>query len=252
MAIPPSQVDKTPTTANQIKEVSEKITKIGKDVGSINETVKSLCSTQEERYLDGQMSQLPGIVQDNRELQCKIKSHISTLVNGMFLLAQLYINSLTDKLRERDIDIALEKMQSREEGLNKAYDDAINRIKNQQAGFSNLAKNVLFWIVCAKRALTTEELIHALAVEYGASSLGMGTLYSHKDMVASCAGLITIDQESRIIRLVHYTTQEYLRRNLWEKFPDIQQDTIAINCLTYLSFDVFAGGYCPTSESLET
>ncbi|KAL2014885.1 hypothetical protein VTN00DRAFT_2410 [Thermoascus crustaceus] len=51
ITIPPPQVDKMPTAADQIKEVSEKITKIGKDVGSTNETVKSLYSTQEGKFL---------------------------------------------------------------------------------------------------------------------------------------------------------------------------------------------------------
>jgi hypothetical protein len=60
-----------------------------------------------------------------------------------FLLAQLYINSLTDDLREKEIDIMLDNMQNGEGGLNKAYNDTANRIENQQRGFRDLAKRVL-------------------------------------------------------------------------------------------------------------
>jgi Ankyrin repeats (many copies) len=60
-------------------------------------------------------------------------------------------------------------------------------------------------------------------------------------MVSSCAGLVTI--ESNIIRLVHYTTQEYFQRPGLKIFKDVQRDTIAISCLTYLSYDVLADGY---------
>src|SRR3984957_17952974 len=93
------------------------------------------------------MSELPSVVQDNNELQCKIKTRILSLVDGMyvrphplslisysfsrFLLAQLYINSLTDKLTEREINTALENMKKGEEALDKAYDDTVNRIENQ-------------------------------------------------------------------------------------------------------------------------
>jgi hypothetical protein len=77
---------------------------------------------------------------------------------SLILLAQLYINSLTDKLREKEIDTTLDNMQKGEEGLNKAYDDTFNRIGNQQQGYRDLAKRVLLWIACAKRPLTTGEL----------------------------------------------------------------------------------------------
>jgi hypothetical protein len=60
-------------------------------------------------------------------------------------------------------------------------------------------------------------------------------------MVSSCAGLVTID--SNIIRLVHYTTQEYFQRRGLKAFEDVQRDVIATSCLTYLSYDVFADGW---------
>lgn len=50
-----------------------------------------------------------------------------------------------------------------------------------------------------------------------------------------CAGLLTIDIQSEIVRLVHYTTQEYFERTNAES-------NIAITCITYLSFDTFAIG----------
>jgi Cdc6-like AAA superfamily ATPase len=38
-----------------------------------------------EEYLDGRMSELRSVVQENNELQCKIKSRILTLVDGMYV-----------------------------------------------------------------------------------------------------------------------------------------------------------------------
>jgi GPI inositol-deacylase-like protein len=100
-------------------------------------------------------------------------------------------------------------MKMGKEGLDKAYEDTVNRIENQQQGIHELAKKMLFWIVFAKRPLTTEELRHALAVEPGTRSLDMRDLFPVEDMVSSCAGLVTIDQESNIIRLVHYTRSTF-------------------------------------------
>ncbi|KAF3310099.1 hypothetical protein TWF173_010109 [Orbilia oligospora] len=197
-----------------------------------------------EIYLRNQMSKLPDVVTENYELQNKIKDRISYLARGMFLLAQLYISSLADKLTENAIDTALKNMRAGEKGLDEAYDAAVKRIESQLPGFRELGERVLLWIVFARRPLTTEELRHALAVKAGTSSLDTRGLYTAKDIVSSCAGLATIDGESGIIRLVHYTTQEYFQRNYWKNFPNIQKDIIAATCLTYLSYDVFGGGYC--------
>lgn len=67
---------------------------------------------------------------------------------------------------------------------------------------------VLAWITCAKRPLTTTtvELQSALSVEMNESDLDEDNLPDLIDMVSVCAGLVTIDAQSNVIRLVHYTT----------------------------------------------
>jgi Ankyrin repeats (3 copies) len=163
-----------------------------------------------------------------------------------FLLAQLYINSLTDKFTEKEINIAVDNMAKGKEGLGKAYDDTVDRIMNQEQGTRDLAKKVLFWIVYVKRPLNTEELRHALAVEPGTCRLDKTNLCPVSDMVSSCAGLVTVD--SNIIRLVHYTTQEYFQDRGLKSFKDLQRDIIATSCLTYLSYDAFADGYLTRTD----
>jgi hypothetical protein len=70
------------------------------------------------------------------------------------------------------------------------------------------------------------------------------------DIVSVCAGLVVVDQESAIIRLVHYTTQEYFERVSSRLNPDGQLE-IAETCLIYLSFSVFESGSCATDEDYE-
>ena len=137
-------------------------------------------------------------------------------------------------------------MKKGEEGLDKAYDDTVNRIEHQGQDIRELAKNALFWIIYANRPLTTEELRHDLAVEPGTCRLDETNLCLVKDIVSSCAGLVAVD--SNIIRLVHCTTQEYFQRHGLKSFEDVQRDIIATSCLTYLSYDVFADGYLAESH----
>jgi hypothetical protein len=108
----------------------------------------------------------------------------------------------------------------------------------------------LSWITCAKRPLTTSELQHALAVEKGDPELNKDKFPQIEDMVSVCAKLVTVDKESNIIRLVHYTTQEYFKRTQGKWFPNIETN-ITVICVTYLSFSVFESGFCQTDAEFE-
>ncbi|PMD16666.1 hypothetical protein NA56DRAFT_632935 [Hyaloscypha hepaticicola] len=212
-----------------------------------------------QTYLSGHMSQLPKFVSNKPKLQEEIVTEIVKAVKGMFLLAQLYLSSLEDKTTVKAMKTALKQLQEKAQGtsndkklevLSSAYEQAMERINGQQAGFQLLAKNVLSWITCAKRPLTTLELQHALAVEVGGSELDEENLPQIEDMVSVCAGLVTIDEESGIIRLVHYTTQEYFVRTQRQWFPDAQANITTI-CVTYLSFDEFESGICQNDDEFE-
>ncbi|OCK95650.1 purine and uridine phosphorylase [Cenococcum geophilum 1.58] len=196
-----------------------------------------------QRYLHAHILRLPSFVLRNVDLQEEIKTEIIKAVGGMFLLAQLYLDSLIGKTSSKAIKTTLKKLPTGSEAYDYAYKEAMERIEDQIADSRELAKQVLSWITCAKRPLTTLELQHAIAVEIGVSELDEDNLPEIEDMVSVCAGLVTINEESGIIRLVHYTTQEYLERTLTSWFPNAQSD-IATTCVTYLSFNSFATGFC--------
>ena len=126
----------------------------------------------------------------------------------------------------------------------------MERIEGQVKHRTELAKEVLRWITCAKRPLFISELQHALAVEVGEAELGKENLPQIEDMVSVCAGLVTVDEGSNIIRLVHYTAQEYFdqAQNRW--FPNAEVEVTTI-CVTYLSFGVFKSGFCQPGSEFE-
>jgi hypothetical protein len=96
----------------------------------------------------------------------------------------------------------------------------------------------------------TKELCYALAIEPGDKSLNKDNIYEVEDIISVRAGLVTVDEESNIIRLVHYTTQEYFERIRLEWNPSAQKE-IAVGCLTYLSFDTFRSGSCANDKAFE-
>ncbi|KAK2794086.1 hypothetical protein FQN52_009168 [Onygenales sp. PD_12] len=198
-------------------------------------------------YLEGRMGQLPSFVQRNQPLQEEIKKCITEAVDGMFLLAQLYFDSLEDKTNPKAVRGALKSFQKQNADLAKdgrsfvldnAYEQAMERINGQKQGFRELAMSTLQWITHARRPLSAKELQHALAVEIGEVELDEENISEIEDILSACGGLVTVDEETSIIRLVHYTTQEYFEQTQSHWFPDAETN-ITKACMAYLSFKAF-------------
>lgn len=166
------------------------------------------------------------------------------------MLTQLHFESVSTKKTLKKIKGVLKNLPTRPKAYDYAYKEAIMRIAGHDADFKELAKQVLSWITCSKRPLTTSKLQYALIVEVGEAELDKENLPQIEDMVLVCAGLVTVDEESSIIRLVHYTTQEYFERTQNDLFPRAQSK-ITTTCVIYLSFNIFERGFCQTDDEFK-
>lgn len=160
-----------------------------------------------------------------------------------FLLAQIHLKSLVGKRSPKALRNALARLPTGIEAYSQAYEDAMERIESQVEDQTNLAMQILSWITCARRPLTTLELQYALAVQVGFSDIDEDNMPEIEDMLSVCAGLVTVDEESKVIRLVHYTTQQYFEQNQRKWFSNAEVDITAV-CLAYLSFSAFETGPC--------
>jgi hypothetical protein len=79
---------------------------------------------------------------------------------------------------------ALKNFPKGSEAYNYAYEEAMERVDGQITNSRDLAKQVLSWITCARRPLTTSELRHALGVEIGESKLDEENLPEVEDMIS--------------------------------------------------------------------
>ena len=87
-------------------------------------------------------------------------------------------------------------------GVDDSYDKAMDRIDQQDEDRKQLAKQVFSWITHTFRPLYLEELQHAMAVEFGATEIDREAIIDEDILIAVCAGLVVIDDESRLVRLV--------------------------------------------------
>jgi ankyrin repeat protein len=177
-------------------------------------------------------------------------SKAKSLTLHRFLLAQLHFESVSTKKTLKKMKDVLKNLPTGPKAYDYAYEEAMKRIAGHDADSEELAKQVLSWITCSKRPLSKSELQYALAVEVGKTELDEENLPQLEDMVSVCAGLVIVDEESSIIRLVHYTTQEYFERTQRHWFPDAQTNITTI-CVSYLSFDEFESGICQNDKEFE-
>src|ERR1700738_134863 len=100
-------------------------------------------------------------------------------------------------------------LQGLPEELDGTYEEAMKRIQSQDARQVRRAEQVLSWICYAMRPMTVNEIQCALAVKSGDTDMDEEALPDEDILVSVCAGLVTIDRESNVIRFVHYTAREY-------------------------------------------
>ncbi|KAM5361879.1 hypothetical protein ACJZ2D_012824 [Fusarium nematophilum] len=194
--------------------------------------------TDVREYLDRNMSKFREFVMRDRQLQEDICKAILESIGGMFLLARLHLNYLVDKESVMVLKKALAALPTGSSAYDEAYLSAMERIERQYPGGRQLAKDVLAWLTFAKRPLQVAELRAAVVIQEADSNLDEESLVDIDDMVSVCAGLVTVDERSQTVSLIHYTTQEYLERTRADWRPDADA-AIATSCLTYLLFPAF-------------
>ncbi|KAJ6017996.1 hypothetical protein N7451_001375 [Penicillium sp. IBT 35674x] len=191
-----------------------------------------------ESFLDASLDYLPPFIQRKPELWQYIRNQIIESAGGMFLLVRLYLNLLLDEKNEKRVRTLGSQLKSGSGAYDHAYSETMKRIEQQSPFSQDLAKRILGWVTFSARPLTAVELQDAIAVEIGEPEFDEMNITDIGEMISVCSGLVVVEETSNIIRLGHFTTQEYLKRTSKSWFTDINE-FLTDSCLTYLSFNSF-------------
>jgi len=157
----------------------------------------------------------------------------SLIETSRFLLISLTMDAI---LGQTTADRRRRKLRAMTEGLDlkSAYRATLERVGEQGRGGARLGMAALMWVSHSERLLQLDELLHALGVEIGSTDHNAENIPSVETLLSCCMGLVVVDREVSIVRLIHFTLQEYLNT-----CPDIFGPTHSImaeTCLTYLNF----------------
>ena len=160
----------------------------------------------------------------------------------------LYLQSLAECQTLASVRKKITSFPKGEKAYDLLYADTMKRIANSK--YRELAMCILSWAGWAKRPLIVRELQHALAVKDEELVLDRDNTISVEVIVSVCKGLVTVDPHTEIVRLIHYTTREYLESVAQDMFPIAECD-IVDTCLSLMSSSQFASGRCQTDDEYQ-
>ncbi|KAL8888658.1 MAG: hypothetical protein Q9192_006142, partial [Flavoplaca navasiana] len=222
-----------------------------------------------EKYVGSRVRsnrRLSGYVRSSGTLKQDICNRVASKAEGMFLAAKLHVDALSTKTNIKELKKALQNLST---DINDLYDDAIARIESQNQDYRTLAEKALRWVAYAFRPLPVHALQEAVAIELvkpgehksddeGIEDLNDEAIQFIDDeaipsigsILDVCAGLLIHDETSGLVRLVHYTAQDYFDAHAGSRF-DKSHTCIARECVTYLSYKCFQNPE-ESSRDLET
>ncbi|KAI0141720.1 ankyrin repeat-containing domain protein [Xylariaceae sp. FL1272] len=184
------------------------------------------------RYISDNFDHLPKFVRNSPTLKAELVNSITSTSDGMFLVADLQLKSLSKILTLRKLRMELSRFSSGSDLYDKLYNEAMQRIKLQGPEAEQTALRTLMIVSCVRRPLSTGELIHALALDDTYEELDEDMIPEIDDVISTCDGLVVVDGASDAVRLVHKSTQDYFERNRSRWFQEAHRKVGNI-CVKY-------------------
>ncbi|KAH6916346.1 hypothetical protein BKA70DRAFT_1216542 [Coprinopsis sp. MPI-PUGE-AT-0042] len=144
-------------------------------------------------------AELRRLLEVNPSLRDEVISTIKGNCGGMFLHASLQVDALGECFSEQDVRETLKSFPS---SIDDVYRQTWARISNESRKHASLAKAVLVWVLNASRSMTIEELERAVATSPDTHKFEAGRLVPGTTLISLCGGLITVEDESGLVRLV--------------------------------------------------
>ncbi|KAI3316755.1 ankyrin repeat-containing domain protein [Xylariaceae sp. AK1471] len=170
----------------------------------------------------------------SNKLKQNIINQIVQKSSSMFLLAALQARQLRSAASVREI---LELLQSLSHKIDEQYSMYFDRVRLHPR--SNLALQAIQWVSCTYRPLRVPELLEALAIRPDDLDFDPTGMIAVDKIIQAAGGLLVLDADSNIIRLVHDSLRDYMDRNQAQILgtPHLSILTILATYLDFRAFD---------------
>ena len=151
---------------------------------------------------------------------------------GMILWVALQIEAICEEKTDGDIRKTLADLPKT---LSEAFERELQRCSKRNS--TRFRDRLISILLGAVRPLTSDELGEAVSVQPMNTTWDPARQINDVPSLLRCCGkLVTIDEESSAVRLVHHSVRQHLMMNLTEF--DVQK-LLADIVITYLNYDIF-------------
>ncbi|KAJ3542660.1 hypothetical protein NM208_g1950 [Fusarium decemcellulare] len=170
-------------------------------------------------------------------IQDEIVEKVVDATKGIFLMARLDMDYLCEQGSLGLIKSALHQLPR---SVPSAFKTSINQIKRTDEAESmvslrGLAPHVLTWIVNALTPLNAEQISLSFALRYCDKTFDRAYMLKPYRVMSACAGLVTMDPETGVLRLVHESVGQHLVEH--KVIPQKAHMIMAKACLKCLLLD---------------
>ncbi|KAK6950682.1 hypothetical protein Daesc_007207 [Daldinia eschscholtzii] len=137
----------------------------------------------------------------------------------------------------KDLKKEMGRIPEGENVIKDTYDQAMERIRDQGVNIEKFALQVIQWVCFARRPLRLAELLCALSISPDDTELDEDAIGVESDVTNYCAGLVVVEGESKTVRFVHYTTQEYFNSLKDATIFAHSHRKMALTCISFLRLD---------------
>ncbi|KAF6753277.1 ankyrin repeat-containing domain protein [Ephemerocybe angulata] len=179
-----------------------------------------------ERIKDS--TRLASILAEHPDIAERFTALIQEKSKGMFLLAKLQMELVLERCAT--IGSLLAALRTLPSGINDMYHHTMDRISALSEEEVSIAHRAILWIHHARDELSPEDLQHALAFSYQDNEFVEDHRVSIPVLLSICCGLVTVedgDLGKRVIRFIHYSTQEFMKGVTFSDLPD-PHDLLAV------------------------
>ncbi|KAL6690771.1 hypothetical protein J3F84DRAFT_398058 [Trichoderma pleuroticola] len=206
-----------------------------------------------EKYVEEEISKV-GIIwrSVSAEIKEQVKKTIGKKSDGMFRWAYLQWEELKKLRNSQSIHERLGKLPK---SLTEAYEEIY--LKNEERV---VLQRAVKWLLCARRPLTSEELLMAIRLESNLESLTVSDPIDEPTLESICSHLIVLDSQLKVWKFPHASVAEYFE-NQHQSWIDKAAEEVAILLVSCLidcysnwalpELDNNIGGFFKTAPDLE-
>ncbi|KAG1858862.1 hypothetical protein F4604DRAFT_1930917 [Suillus subluteus] len=142
------------------------------------------------------------------DLKDKIRKSLLQQADGMFRWVSCQLDAINAC---RSVQGISDSLKSLPKGLYETYDKILQEIEEAGPDRRSIVERTLMWLVAALEPLKLSQLVEALSIEIGSTTLNQKlSVMSPTDLLEICSSLVSFDERTDIVTLSHYSVREYL------------------------------------------